>query len=225
MSKTPAQRIKKHGSRADVPDTAPPPVINPLRQRAAARQSAPQSGQPQPGQPSAQQPQSSAKMLVIAAVVAALFMFWYLHLMALSQMTQLSGGLTMPDSRVFGFDAAAIDQLRAAMNDAARGQLNWVHKTAGMLFPLLFGLAWALVIGVNTTRSWFRTILWSLTGLFVVVRVVGNFAIDGLFATAAPSDGAVAWASILVVAGWVLFVLCLVSAVLVLLPRRKKAQA
>lgn len=220
MSKTPAQRIKKHGSRADVPDTAPPPVINPLKQRAAARQ----TGQ-QPGQPSAQQPQSSAKMLVIAAVVAALFMFWYLHLMALSQMTQLSGGLTMPDSRVFGFDAAAIDQLRSAMDDAARGQLNWVHKTAGMLFPLLFGLAWALVIGVNTTRSWFRTVLWSLTGLFVVVRIIGNFAIDGLFAAAAPSDGAVAWASTLVVIGWVLFVLCLVSAVLVLLPRRKKAQA
>lgn len=216
MSKTPAQRIKKHGSRADVPDTAPPPVINPLRQRAISRQ---------PGQQPAQQPQSSAKMLVIAAVVAALFMFWYLHLMALSQMTQLSGGLAMPDSRVFGFDTAAIEQLRGAMDDAARGQLNWVHKTAGMLFPLLFGLAWALVIGINTGRSWLRTVLWSLTGLFVVVRIVGNFTVDALFAAAAPSAGAVAWASFLVVSGWVLFVLCLVAAVIALVRGRKKSQA
>ena len=216
MSKTPAQRIKKHGSRADVPDTAPPPVINPLRQRAISRQ---------PGQQPAQQPQSSAKMLVIAAVVAALFMFWYLHLMALSQMTQLSGGLAMPDSRVFGFDTAAIEQLRGAMDDAARGQLNWVHKTAGMLFPLLFGLAWALVIGINTGRSWLRTVLWSLTGLFVVVRIVGNFAVDALFAAAAPSAGAVAWASFLVVSGWVLFVLCLFAAVIALVRGRKKSQA
>lgn len=207
MSKTPAQRIKKHGSRAQVPDTTPPPVINPKAQRSPA------------------QPQSNAKMLVIAAVVASLFMFWYLHLMTLSQMTQLSGGLTMPDSRVFGFDAAAIDQLRGAMDDAARGQLNWLHKTAGMLFPLLFGLAWLLLIGLNTARSWFRTALWALTGLFVVVRICGNFAIDALFQSAAPSSGAVAWASFLVVTGWVLFVLCLISAVLVLLPRLKKPQA
>ena len=216
MSKTPAQRIKKHGSRADVPDTAPPPVINPTARRAP--------GQRATGQP-AQQPQSNAKMLVIAAVVAALFMFWYFHLMVLSQMTQLTGGLAMPDSRVFGFDAAAIDQLRGAMDDAARGQLNWVHKTAGMLFPLLFGLAWALLIGVNTVRSWFRTTLWSLTGLFVMVRIVGNFAIDSLFSAAAPAAGAVAWASFLVVAGWALFVLCLIGAVVVLLPGRRKAQA
>jgi len=212
MSKTPAQRIKKHGSRADVPDTTPPPVINPKAPRTL-------------GQRSPAQPQSNAKMLVIAAVVAGLFMFWYLHLMVLSQMTQLSGGLAMPDSRVFGFDPAVIEQLRGAMNDAARGQLNWIHKTAGMLFPLLFGLAWLLLIGLNTARSWFRRVLWALTGLFVVVRICGNFAIDALFSATAPSSGAVAWASFLVVTGWVLFVLCLISAVLVLLPRLRRPQA
>ncbi|MFJ3958969.1 hypothetical protein [Arthrobacter sp. NPDC090010] len=205
MSKTPAQRIKKHGSRAVVPGGTPTPADN----RAAI---APQ-----------ERPQSNGKMIVIAAVGASLFMFWYLHLLALNQMTELAAGHAMPDSMVLGFDPGAVEQLRAAMDTAARGQLNWIHKTAGFIFPLLFGLAWVLLIGLNTARSWIRWGLWALPLLFVVVRLSGNVAIDGLFGTAAPDAGAVAWASFLVVAGWVLFVLCLLAAVYVLWPRKRRA--
>ena len=50
-------------------------------------------------------------------MVASLFLFWYLHLLTLNQLTQLSGGLAMPDSLIGGFDAGLRGQLRAAMDE------------------------------------------------------------------------------------------------------------
>ena len=100
-----------------------------------------------------QKAQSNSNLILIAGVVASLFLFWYLHLLTLNQLTQLSGGLAMPDSLVGGFDQGFVDQLRAAMDDDARGQLNYVHKTAGTLFPLIFGFTWLLLIGTNVARK------------------------------------------------------------------------
>ena len=134
MAKTPAQRIKKHGANAAVPQHHLPPVINPTTGRTP------------------QKAQSNSNLIVIAGVVASLFLFWYLHLLTLNQLTQLSGGQAMPDSLVGGFDLGFVEQLRAAMDADARGQLNYVHKTAGMLFPLIFGFTWLLLIGTNVAR-------------------------------------------------------------------------
>src|SRR5919112_4752131 len=120
MAKTPAQRIKKHGAKAAVPQHHLPPAINPGTNRSPAKA------------------QNNANLIVIAGVVASLFLFWYLPLLTLNQLTQLSGGLAMPDSLVGGFDTDYIEQLRRALNGDARGQLNYVHKTAGTLFPLIF---------------------------------------------------------------------------------------
>ena len=82
MAKTPAQRIKKHGANAAVPQHHLPPVINPTTSRTP------------------QKAQSNSNLIVIAGVVASLFLFWYLHLLTLNQLTQLSGGQAMPDSLV-----------------------------------------------------------------------------------------------------------------------------
>ena len=95
MAKTPAQRIKKHGAKAAVPQHHLPPVINPSTSRTP------------------QKAQSNSNLIVIAGVVASLFLFWYLHLLTLNQLTQLSGGLAMPDSLVGGFDQGFVEQLRA----------------------------------------------------------------------------------------------------------------
>ena len=86
MAKTPAQRIKKHGAKAAVPQHHLPPVINPTTARTP------------------QKAQNNSNLILIAGVVASLFLFWYLHLLTLNQLTQLSGGLPMPDSLVGGFD-------------------------------------------------------------------------------------------------------------------------
>ncbi|MFS0718891.1 hypothetical protein ABC337_17885 [Arthrobacter sp. 1P04PC] len=200
MAKTPAQRIRKHGAKAAVPEHQLPPVIS--------------SRTPQ-------RAQSNSNLIVIAGVVASLFLFWYVHLLTLNQMTQLSNGLAMPDSLIGGFPADYAAQLRAVMDDDARGQLSYVHKTAGTLFPLIFGLSWVMLIGTNVAKKGLRWALWALPLLFAGVRLWGNAAIDAALAPAVPDAGAVALASALTVAGWVLLLLSLlVGGAAVFLGRR-----
>ncbi|MCB5273982.1 hypothetical protein BJG92_01508 [Arthrobacter sp. SO5] len=191
MAKTPAQRIKKHGANAAVPQHRLPSVINPSTSR------------------SPQKAQSNSNLILIAGVVASLFLFWYLHLLTLNQLTQLSGGLPMPDSQFGGFDQGFVDQLRSAMDADARGQLNYVHKTAGTLFPLIFGFTWLLLIGTNVARKSLRWALWAVPVLFAAVRLWSNSAIDTMLSADAVDAGQVALASALTVAGWVLLVVSL----------------
>jgi hypothetical protein len=204
MAKTPAQRIKKHGSKAAVPQHHLPPVVNPTTARTP------------------QKAQSNSNVILIAGVVASLFLFWYLHLLTLDQLRQLSGGLAMPDSLIGGFDTAYISTLHAAMDADARGQLNYVHKTAGTLFPLIFGFTWLLLIGTNTPRKALRWALWAFPLLFVVVRLWANVTIDAVLAADIADAGQVALAAGLTVAGWVLLVLSLLAgAAAVVLGTRK----
>ena len=58
MAKTPAQRIKKHGANAVVPQHQLPSVINPSTSRTP------------------QKAQSNSNLILIAGVVASLFLFW-----------------------------------------------------------------------------------------------------------------------------------------------------
>jgi hypothetical protein len=208
MAKTPAQRIKKHGAKAVVPEHHLPPVINPTTSR------------------SPRKAQSNGNLIVIAGVVASLFLFWYLHLLTLNQLTQLSGGLPMPDSLVGGFDQGFVEQLRRVLTGDALGQLNYVHKTAGTLFPLIFGFTWLLLIGSNVAAKPLRWALWSLPLLFVVARLWGNVAIDAMMSAPTLQPGQVALASTLTVVGWVLLVLSLLAGgTAVLLGRRSSKRA
>ena len=147
------------------------------------------------------------------------------ELLTLNQLTQLSGGQAMPDSLVGGFDPGFVEQLRAAMDADARGQLNYVHKTAGMLFPLIFGFTWLLLIGTNVARKSLRWALWSLPLLFAAVRLWGNTVIDEMMSADTLDGGQVALASGLTVAGWVLLALSVVAGVAAVLLGRKAAAA
>lgn len=206
MAKTPAQRIKKHGASAAVPQHHLPAVINPSTTRTP------------------QKAQSNSSLILIAGVVASLFLFWYVHLLTLNQLTQLTGGLPMPDSLIGGFDRGFVEQLRSAMDSDARGQLNYVHKTAGTLFPLIFGFTWLLLIGTNVARKPLRWALWAVPLLFAGVRLWGNSAIDAMMAADTLDGGQIALASGLTVAGWVLLLLSLVvGAAAVFLGRKTPA--
>lgn len=207
MAKTPAQRLKKHGANAALPQHQLPPVINPSTSRTP------------------QKAQSNGNLILIAGVVASLFLFWYLHLLTLNQLTQLSGGLPMPDSLIGGFDQGFVDQLRTAMDNDARGQLNYVHKTAGTLFPLIFGFTWLLLIGVNVARKPLRWAFWALPLLFAVVRLWGNAAIDGMVSAGTLDGGQVGLASALTVAGWVLLLLNLLAGGAAVFLNRKSSPA
>lgn len=173
-----------------------------------------------PATPRAQR--SNGTLVLVAAAVASLFLFWYFHLLTLGQMTQLSDGLTMPDMLVGGYDVDYLERLRGAMDDDALGQLSYLHRTAGTLFPLIFAFAWLLLVQLNAGRRWLRWVLWSPVMLFVVADLWENVAIDTALAT--PEPGAVALASTLTVLRWILLPLSLVAgAVAVFLPPRLRA--
>jgi hypothetical protein len=189
-----------------------------------ARKHATDSGPVAGPLPGRQPSKNNGTLVLVAATVASLFLFWYFHLLTLNQMSQLADGLAMPDMMVGGYDVGYVQQLRGAMDDDARGQLSYLHKTAGTLFPLIFAFAWLLLVQLNAGRRWLRWLLWSPVILFVVADLWENIAIDTLLAQAAPEPGAVALAATLTVLRWVLLVVSLAAgAVAVFLPRRLRA--
>ncbi|MCW1249479.1 hypothetical protein ODZ83_04640 [Acaricomes phytoseiuli] len=210
MAKTPSQRAKKHGDRATRANTG----YTPTR---------PATGAPLPGSDiaseSGRNTGSNGSLIVIAGVIASAFMFWYYHLLTLSQMTQLSDGLVMPDSMIFGFAPEYISALRAALNAEGLGQLQYVHRTAGTLFPLIFGFTWLLLIGLNTARGVIRWLLWLPPLAFAVVQLSANVVIDGVLSAETVDPGQAQLASVLVVSSWALLILSLISGAVLLISR------
>ncbi|MDK1361805.1 hypothetical protein QNO00_16240 [Arthrobacter sp. zg-Y1219] len=198
MGKTPAQRAAKHGEKA----VQPPHLAKLTTARAP------------------QQPKSNANLLLVAAVATTLFMFFYLHIMVLDQMTQLSNGMAMPDSLVGGYSSEYLADLRSVMDADALGQLSYVHKTAGTIFPLMFGFTWLLIIGLNARGRVKRWVLWAAPILFVIVDLWENVAIDAALGSEALSNGDAALASTLTIARWVLFGLSLLAAVVAVFSKR-----
>ena len=216
MSKKPAQRRKTPRNR---PNRQPGAGTAAARGAGSGSRTGPGSGAarratgaaPRPGSALAntttgrtpEQAQGNGNLILWAGFGAVVLLFWYYHLLVLNQMTDLSGGLAMPDQLIGGYDAGHIEALRRAMDDDARGQLQYVHKTAGTLFPLFTSLMSMLVIGLHVRRRWARWLLWALPLAFAVTDLWDNALIDGLLA--GPADAAaVGLASGMTVASWLL---------------------
>ena len=190
----PWPRHPRSGSKSTAPTRRSPsticrPVINPTTSRTP------------------QKAQSNSNLIVIAGVVASLFLFWYLHLLTLNQLTQLSGGQAMPDSLVgrlrpgvrgaiargHGRRCPGPAELRPQDGRDALPADLWLHLAAadrnqrGTEIPALGAVAVPL--------------------LFAAVRLWGNTVIDEMMSADTLDGGQVALASGLTVAGWVLLVL------------------
>ncbi len=176
--------------------TAPPAAVGPVRHPrpsvTQARKDLEASGQKE----------GSPGMLVAALLGTTVFMFFYLHLLVLPQMGQLAGGLSMPDQQ-FSYDAALLAGLDAAMDEPAHGQLNWVHKTAGVIFPITVGLSVSAVAAWCLPRGWGRWLSYAAGAVFAVVDIVENMLIES--ALRAGGEGA-GLASTFTTARWVLLV-------------------
>ncbi|MFF5794435.1 hypothetical protein ACFY5D_20525 [Paeniglutamicibacter sp. NPDC012692] len=150
-----------------------------------------------------EQAQGNGNLVLVAGVGAVILLFWYYHLLTLNQMTDLSNGLMMPDQMIGGYSVEHIEALRASMDKNAVGQLNYLHKTAGLLFPLFLALVTMLAVNLNTSRGALRWVLWAVPMLFAVVDLWENSAIDALLN--GPVDpAAVALASTLTTTRWIL---------------------
>ncbi|MDR2255237.1 MAG: hypothetical protein LBE25_04475 [Arthrobacter sp.] len=172
---------------------------------------------PRPVQPVIQQesePQGNPFILVAVLIVFTLFMAWYYHFSVLGQMKDLVGGLPMLDHRPFGYSGAEVDTLRAAMTGDDRGQLSWVHKTAGTIFTALVSLVTAVSVGLYAPKAAWRRWVLILPALFLVVGIAQNIVVDELLGR--QDNGLLAAANTLTIASWILLLLCAVLTVTVL---------
>lgn len=202
MAKTPAQRAALHGKAAT---GARAPIVNTSTSRTPAKA------------------QGNANLILIAGSVASLFLFAYFHLLTLNQMKDLADGLAMPQSFVFGFGTDHVEALRLAMNADALGQLNYVGKTAGTLFALIFAITALTVIASNVAKKALRWTLWVLPLAFAAISLWANAAVDSMLGAETLDSGAVSLASGLVTASWMLLIASLLAiGVALFLGRPKK---
>lgn len=96
--------------------------------------------------------EGSPGILVLAVLAVTLFIGFYYHILALQGMQQLSGGMPMLDHHVSGFTLTDVEHLAERMDDDALGQYNWVHITAGRIFPVMMGLS-VIAVGLWTLRT------------------------------------------------------------------------
>lgn len=206
MAKTPAQRAAKHGNSAVQPQSIQTP-----EEATFIRVQERKEGNP--------------ALILIAAAVASLFLFWYLHILVLNQMKDIAGGLTMPDNMFFGFTFDQVEALRSAMNSDANGQLQFVHKTAGTLFPLVTALTVVLIIGLKVLEKRVSRLLWIVPIAFAICHIAANICIDNMLDAKTLDAGLVTAASWLVTASWLLLVASAAIAVGALLFGRKSLKA
>lgn len=91
-------------------------------------------------------------ILVLAVLAVTLFIGFYYHILALQGMQQLTGSMPMLDHQISGFTVSDVEQLAERMDDDALGQYNWVHITAGRIFPVMMGLS-VIAVGLWTLRT------------------------------------------------------------------------
>lgn len=114
--------------------------------------------------------EGSPGILVLAILAVTVFIGFYYHIVALQGMEQLTGGVSMLDHRMSGFDVTEVERLAERMDDDAMGQYNWVHITAGRIFPVMMALSLIAVALWALKSAWAK---WS-----AVVVAVGYAALE-----------------------------------------------
>lgn len=146
---------------------------------------------------------SSPRMLVYALLTVSVFIGLYLHVYALPQLTYFADGLTMPDARITGYSAADITALREALQDDAAGQLNFLHKTAGIIFPVALFLATWATLGLLARGRWRWAVIIG-AAVFAVLDIAENFLIDRILVQQPLEEALVSTASALTTLSWAL---------------------
>ena len=158
--------------------------------------------------------EGSPGILVLAVLTVTVFIGFYYHIVALQSMEQLTGGMTMLDHRLSGFDNVEVERLGERMDDDAMGQYNWVHITAGRFFPIMMGLSLIVVALWTLKATWAK---WS-----AVVVAVGYAALEIWAAITRElalhdiTQANVTLASSLTIAQWLLMILIVIWIVVLL---------
>lgn len=158
--------------------------------------------------------QGSPGILVLAILAVTAFIAFYYHIVALQGMEQLTGGVSMLDHRMSGFNTAEVERLAERMDAAAMGQYNWVHITAGRIFPVMIALS-LIAVALWTLRS-----TWAKWGAVVVA--VGYAALEMWAALTREqalneiTQANVTLASSLTIAQWLLLIMVVIWIIVLL---------
>lgn len=163
----------------------------------------------------ANQQEGSPGILVFAVLVVTAFIAFYYHILALQGMEQLTGGMSMLDHRLGGFDVADVERLAERMDDDAMGQYNWVHITAGRIFPIMMALS-VIAVALWTVRS--KLAKWCAVILGVVYAVLDIWgSVTRETALLEPIEANVSLASSLTIAQWMLLTLLVIGIAVMLI--------
>lgn len=158
--------------------------------------------------------EGSPGMLILAVLAVTVFIGFYYHILALQGMQQLTGGMSMLDHHLSGFTVTDVERLSERMDDDALGQYNWVHITAGRIFPIMFGLS-IITVGLWTLRT--KLAKWGAVIAAVVYAALEIWAsISREAALHDITQANVALASSLTVLQWLLFAFLVVWVVAML---------
>ncbi len=97
----------------------------------------------------------------------------------LTQMMTIGGaeGAAAPlDVRTW-YTAAEVDALLGALTPAQRSQAAWLHLSLDVLFPLLYGLLFALLL----RKAWPQSRLWLLAPAVVLADLLENALLAALY--------------------------------------------
>lgn len=158
--------------------------------------------------------QGSPGILVFAIIAVTLFIGFYYHIVALQGLQQLTGGMSMLDHRPGGFTFSDVEQLAGRMDDDALGQYNWVHITAGRIFPIMLGLS-LIAVALWTIKN-----RWARWGAIVVAVGYAVLEMWAAYAREAAlhelTESTVQLASSLTIAQWLLLIAIIIWIVVLL---------
>ena len=198
------RRAKDYANHEPAPKTQQTRADRPRLTMAQAKTDIRQAGQ-QEGSPG---------ILVFAILAVTVFIGFYYHILALQGMEQLTGGMSMLDHRMSGFQLADVEQLAERMDDDAMGQYNWVHITAGRIFPIMMGLSLIAVALWTLKTTWAKwtavTVAVGYAGLEIWAAITREQALNEI------TQANVTLASSLTIAQWLLLILLVIWIVVML---------
>lgn len=142
----------------------------------------------------------------VALVIAVLLMLYY-FLWVLPEMSERAG-TTISELRFLFDQHHALDVNRGLGADMLV-QYQYVHRSSGLIFPLIFTGAWVAMIAASGFGRGVSRLMMAIPLLWALVFIVGNFILDAALAN--PATGPVALASGLNALRWILFIACWVQ--------------
>lgn len=144
---------------------------------------------------------SAAGIITGVIVAVGVLMFLYLYALILPNLGH-TAGIEVPEL-AFGFrDAEHYRSIAETLGEDGREQYRYIHRSAGLLTPLILALGWMTMIAQTVRGRAARWGLWAVPLALAVVFLAGNAVLDG--AVAAPSAEAAQAASWTVMLRWIL---------------------